>query len=363
MAWIIARGVVALGFVGAAVISKGWHALVRDDRVREGLFAWDGGFYRDIAVRGYGPRGSEGLRFFPFYPISARAASWLVFGNVQFALLLIANVSAFAAMCWLRDLVEDITGDERLGRLSMWWLALFPSAAMLAFAYSESVALALSIGAVWAARRGRWAVAAAAAMAMGACRPVGVLIALPLLAELWDRPTSLDGEFGPGLSLIARRTRAVLVAGSPVIGTGAYLAWVWLTRVDWWAPMRLQSQLRAGFHEPISRTASALIDVVSGQFRDAYNLGFVAVFAVGLVGCFLLRIPVLYTAYGAITVAVALSANNIDSVGRYGLVAFPLIVGLAHVTSRWRVERLALVGSSLALVVFTVAILVRGVIP
>ena len=40
-------------------------------------------------------------------------------------------------------------------------------------------------------------------------------------------------------------------------------------------------------------------------------------------------LPASLRAFGVVSLVVALSANNIDSIGRYGMVTTPLIIGLA----------------------------------
>jgi hypothetical protein len=60
---------------------------------------------------------------------------------------------------------------------------------------------------------------------------------------------------------------------------------------------------------------------------------------------------------------VSLSANNIDSLGRYGLLALPLVVALAQWAGpRWR-QVLVGVAGSLGLVWLTAAALLGRVIP
>jgi hypothetical protein len=63
------------------------------------------------------------------------------------------------------------------------------------------------------------------------------------------------------------------------------------------------------------------------------------------------------------TLVVAGSANNIDSFGRYGLLALPLVIALAQWAGpRWRQAMVATVGS-LGLVWLTAAALLGRVIP
>ena len=59
-------------------------------------------------------------------------------------------------------------------------------------------------------------------------------------------------------------------------------------------------------------------------------------------------------AYTAVTLAIGLSAENLDSFERYALGAFPLLMGLALVTGRRTVERLVLTLAAGGLVGYSV---------
>jgi hypothetical protein len=68
----------------------------------------------------------------------------------------------------------------------------------------------------------------------------------------------------------------------------------------------------------------------------------------------LLRLPVSYGAYSGAAMIVSMSARNLDSFERYAMSAFPLLLGVAIVTSRPEVERAALVVSAAGLVGYSV---------
>ncbi len=73
-AWIVARVLVAAAYVVAIVIADRLTPGARPHQISEGLIAWDGTWYRDIATGGYAQTGLAGLRFFPLLPLLGRAA-------------------------------------------------------------------------------------------------------------------------------------------------------------------------------------------------------------------------------------------------------------------------------------------------
>ena len=346
-AWVTARVLLAVAW---AASSMSWFDRFETaTSVRhQGLFLWDGTYYRDLAQHGYDGVATEVQRFFPLFPLLGRWVGWLLGGNDDLGLLVVSNLAALAALVLVYVLVQDVTGDRRLAVASVWWLALFPAASVLVFAYSESLALALALGAVLAVRRERWAPAIVLGVLSGLTRPTGALVAIALFVAVLDD---------------LRRRRGVVVhlaaVVAPGVGTVGYLAWLQWRFDSWRVPLDSQRVFRAGWHEPVSRLVTAVVDVAGGQFRDVFN----ASFAVGAIVVIILaarRLPVGWTIYTAVTLVIALAANNINSLGRYAFTAFPLAVMVAvaqqRLPARWRwLDRLLLPMSGVLMAGYAVA--------
>ena len=75
--WILSR-VLVLGVLdGARQLYDDLGRPPRPVALGQGLFVWDGAFYRAIAEDGYRETGRASLRFFPFVPMLARvSAGW-----------------------------------------------------------------------------------------------------------------------------------------------------------------------------------------------------------------------------------------------------------------------------------------------
>ncbi len=101
----------------------------------------------------------------------------------------------------------------------------------------------------------------------------------------------------------------------------------------------IQRQLRDGFRDPVTRLAGAVVDFAGGSLHDVYNVAFAVGFAVLFVVAVRRRQPVSWLALMAATWLVAASANNIDSFGRYCVVASPFVIALAQWARsvRWQV--------------------------
>ena len=352
--WVVARLAVGLGFLIAVVSADELRPGGRPLQITQGLFAWDAAWYRDIAEHGYDGVAHEGLRFFPLLPMLARALSVPLFGNTGLALILIVNAAALATGVLLHRLVREQSGDRALATRCAWLIALLPPAAVLVLGYAEAVALALVIAAFAALRNERWWQAALLGVALGLCRPTGMLLAIPAAIEVARGWRGGRDRLG----------RIAAVIGAPA-GTAAYLAWVEWQHGDWNLPLRLQNSadLRAGWEDPFSAvwgSASALVS--DGRMGDGLHVPWIGVFVLLLVVTFA-KWPSSYGWFSVAVLALALSAHNLGSFERYGLFAFPLVMALGTITADQRVERAVLSALGAGLAGFTVLIFLGAFVP
>lgn len=337
-AWLAARALVAVAYILALGVAHRWYAAGTTTQLHEGLIAWDGTFYRDIATVGYRNLPAEALRFFPLYPLGARGLGWALFGQVDVALLVIANASSLALAVVTRRLVLFEKQDPALAERAVWLTALFPSAFVLVWAYAEGLFLLAAVGTFLAVRSRRYELAAALALVASLTRPLGVLLAVPIAIEALRDRHRIDA---PGT---VARVVAVL---APVAGLGVYLIWVGQTFGDSRLPFTDQNELRGEFVNPVVRVLRGLGDLAGPErFGDGLHIPFAIAFVVLLVLVFR-HWPVSYGVFAALVLVAALSADNLNSLERYGLNAFPIVLALAGLTAAARVERLALaVGAS-----------------
>lgn len=341
--WLAARVLVALAALLAGAMGDHWDIPRRALPLAEGLFAWDGAFYRDIATVGYTGLPTEALRFFPLYPLLGRGLGAVLLDHPALALVLVANAASFVAAVLLRRLARHELGDDAPAARVAWLTALFPTAFVLVWAYAEGLFLVAAVGAFLAARRGRWWWAAAAGLAAALTRPVGVLLVVPLLIEAvraWRDPDDGTGAGPPALGRTGA-VGAVVAVGAPVVGLAAYLAYVGARFGDALAPFTVQTDLR-GEANPLVRLVQGFGDLVGPErFGDGLHIPFAVVFVALLVVVFR-RLPASYGWFTTFVLLAALSADNLNSLERYGLNAFPLLLALAIVLGGERRERLGL---------------------
>ena len=334
-AWITARVIVlaALGFSHylADEVRPGRGIVART--VHDGLLAWDGSWYADIARSGYGGLPREALRFFPGFPLLGRGVG-VVFGD-RAALVLIANVAGLAAAVLLYRLVRWERGDEQLATRAAWLLSIAPPAFVFVMGYTDALAIALAIAAFLAMRRGQWWWAAAAALVVGIVRPTGFILAVPLLVEAWRGFRSSPAR--------ERVAHVAAVVAAPA-GAAVYLVWVWSQYDDALLPYRVQtsSRLHGEFANPFSTVWHAIEGGFDGRVGTALHVPWLVLLLVLVVVVFR-RWPLAYGLFSAVVVASAVTSENLDSLERYALFAFPLVLAVADLTRSRIVERVVFV--------------------
>ena len=321
-----------------------------------GLLGWDANWYRRIAAVGYGRSGRTSVRFFPLYPLLTRALATLPGISVDVALLVVANVSAFAALALIHRLVMMETHDEELAARSAWGRGMFPAAFVLSMGYADALLLVASLAMFLALRSRRFAAAAVAGVLAGVCRPVGLLLVVPALVEAirdhreipWHQWTS----------------RAAAVASAPA-GAAAYFSWSKVHDGSFFLPLSAQisSTNRGGLADPLVTVARDVKDLLHGAHLGTSLHAPWVVFFVVMAVVLLRRWPISYGAYATVTLAITLTAPNLTSFERYALGCFPFALALATVTGRRQISWAAFAGAGAVLFGYSLLTFLGAYVP
>ncbi|MBV8159719.1 MAG: hypothetical protein JO265_02235 [Acidimicrobiia bacterium] len=354
--WITARVLVLSALPYARFVFDHARAAAPKLRLHEGLLAWDGQWYERIARHGYAGIPRTGVRFFPLYPLAARALGVAFAHRYDVALLVLANGPALLLGALLVRLVRREGGDEPAAVRATWFVALVPPAFVLVWGYSEALAGCLAVAAFLALRSKRWWWAAAAGFLSGLARPSGAVLAVPALVE------AARGVRGASGREVMSRMAAV---AAPVAGVATYLGWVGLRFGNALLPVQVQEQswLRGRSVDPLLSLYRA------GQAAFAGHLGGngihfpLTVLAVALVVVVFRRWPASYGAYALASLLVALSASRLGSAERYIFSTFPFVLGLVSLTRSKRVELATLVTSGACMAGFATLALLGAYVP
>ena len=237
---------------------------------------WDGKRYLDIIQNGYANEipAREQLAFFPLYPFLASVLDRIVHHS-ELSALVVSNTAYLLASWWLYQLVELDYG-EKVAKRAVYFLAIFPTAYILHAIYTESLFIALSVGAVLHFRRKQMLRANLLIFLVATARIHGLLL-LPLVFGEWITAPRAEKKwadlFFPALSA-SLGLGVYLLVNYAVEGDPLYFLYIqkviWQRTVDtpW---MGLKVALRS-FH--------------SADFERKVLVGFfeIAAAALGLIG-------------------------------------------------------------------------------
>ena len=381
LAWLAARLVVGAALAMTRFLADQVHSDQGAQLQTTDLLGWDAGWYRTIADTGYSGAGAESRRFFPLLPLLVRALSHLPGGGAHsgVVLLLIVNVCALGLGLALVRLAQAEGLDEATTFRLIWFAALAPPAFVLVMGYAEALAGLLAVAVFLGARTRRWELAACAGLLGGLCRPLGILLAVPVAVEAarglpWPGVrrlgppapgaggTSVANAGGPrGLREIARRIVAVVAAP---VGAGLYVLWSSHTYGDGLAPFTLQRDAarHGSTGNPLAVLWHAARGAFHGELGTALHVPWILLALVGLV-VMARRLPVSYVLWSTLVVAAVLTGSNLDSGERYLYGAFPFLLVAALVTARREVFTAVLVASTAAMTLYATLAFTLAYVP
>lgn len=187
---------------------------------------WDSQWYLYIARLGYSSH-SELVAFFPLYPVLMSTAATFLRHNYVLAGIVVSSVALFVALVYLFKLAE-LEFDRAVAERTVLYTAIYPLALFFLAVYTESLFLAVTVAALYHVRRGQWGPAGIAAALAGVTRANGMVLAFPLLYELWRQS---GGSYAGIRSCFPFPFlgRASAVA-APAVGLLSYALYVgWLT--------------------------------------------------------------------------------------------------------------------------------------
>jgi len=298
---------------------------------------WDSDWYLGIAEQGYAPElgtayDANNLAFFPLYPLLVRALSTLLPGSAASVGLLVAVVaSLFAA--WGIFAVGDRLHGRRVGVvLAVLWGAL-PVGLVQWMGYTESLFTAFAAWSLYACLTGRWVWAGTLASLAGLTRPTGVALAAAV---------SLGALFALRRGLSWRTVTGSLLAP---LGWLSYVGWVGLRLGRWDGYFAVQEL----WHNSIDGGVETLRRFDDHLIEDSTPELFLILICVTLIAstllyvrCALDRQPLVLLVFTGLLLAIVLGSGGVFfSRARFLLPGFPLLLPLAVALARTSLRRAA----------------------
>jgi mannosyltransferase PIG-V len=186
---------------------------------------WDAANFTRIAQYGY--QTIYDTAFFPLFPLLIKCVAFL-FGNNGFIAIgmLLSNLALLGTLFVLYQIGTDILG-EHIGRRTILYLCIFPTAFFFFAAYNESLFLFLTASSFLAMRRQKWWLAAIFGFFAAMTRAAGALLVIPFLYELWvTRDTFISSGQNTFHKLLSTISRSLLILLIP-LGTLIYCLYCW----------------------------------------------------------------------------------------------------------------------------------------
>jgi hypothetical protein len=293
------------------------------------LGQWDAVWYGWIAVHGYDPALGHGnsAAFFPLYPLAWKAIAVLP-GPMMLWGSVLSSLFFAAALCLLYALTVR-RYDERVARRTVLYLAIFPLSFVFSIPYAESLFLLLTLAAFVLTWHGRWWWGCAAAALAVVTRPVGIAL-LPALA--WRRYRTHGWRLRAYLPL--------LLMPAAELGFFTYLGW---RTGNFMASADAEQR---GWGRGVSVLPWVVVHTLWHDVLQGGHLRFLVHIAFTLLWCWLfykawrMRMPAEYLIFAALMVLLPTSGGLLVSMGRFGMVAFPLFWALADMGTDERVDTL-----------------------
>jgi hypothetical protein len=331
---------------------------------------WDGPHYLAIAAGGYDRHGDPALAaFFPLYPAAIAALGVLLPPLV--AAMAISFLATLGASLALYGLVLRDGGDRPTARRAVLAMNLFPTSFVLVAPYAEALFLALSIGAVLAARVERWIGAGFLGFLAALTRVQGWLLVPMLAVEAVLRARTPEPEGAVSGDGVDRRGPLVVRLVWAFLPVGGIVMLFAINAVSYGSPTFFLGQQADHFFHHLDWPWVVIGDLVRGTLDRADPL-WGLVYLAPLAAYALLAAVVLwavrsprsrpaYPAYVALAFLALVSVTWPISAPRYVGALFPVFLALADLGSghrRWWLAWLAL--STIGLVGFTINFVAGG---
>jgi hypothetical protein len=308
---------------------------------------WDAIHHLNLARLGYSDQSEAESVYYPLYAGLTRLATALTGGDYVIGGLLIATLGAWGAFACLYGLAERFYGIQT-ARWALVSLAVYPTALFLVAPFTESLFLALTLGAFCAAYARRWLLAGLLGFLASLSRGPGMFTAAALLWIAWDEWQGAQ----------PRHIRDVILpligASLPALGGLTFLGW------RAWMGYPTIGEITARYSGLILvNPGRGLISAISQWIRihDLYTtldvfsaLFFLAIFGLMCVQPRWRRIE--WIIYVGANLFVFLSkesfvASSLQSTARYVLALFPAFIVLGDWLGRQsRPIRFALIAAS-----------------
>lgn len=332
---------------------------------------WDSAWYMNIARWGY--VNIQHYAFFPLYPLLVRMFSrsfnTVLPGDPSLVLsgFLVSNLLFLASSIIIYELTKMITGREDYAFYASLSFSFYPSSVFLSAVYSESTFLFFTFLALFCWEKEKLAYTTLCSFLASLTRPVGVLLAIPMLYDvLRKNRLKIKEAAADSLSTVKLRIsvkevmpriRDLAVGLSPVLGYSVFLTYTFLQTGDFFTHYKVQASVwGTGLHNPIVALSQLKAEnpMVQTLLQTVVTI-FIIISVIPILSKLLniksSIIPMSYVLHSLGLLCIYLSVGEIRSFPRFTLTLTPNILWMAQTLQKGPVQRILLLALSLTLLV------------
>lgn len=317
---------------------------------------WDAQWYLDVATNGYqfSQAGDPtNVVFLPLYPILIQLFSLGGLIPLKLGGLIVSHLCLWQAGVWLWRLTVREGATPDAATLSVAFLFFGPVSFFFSTLYSEALFLLLTIGCIGLAREQRWWWAGTLGALVASTRFVGIVLIVPLCWEF------IRSNLSSTPSWRSLRSYSAFACLLPLVGLGAYAAFMWLQFGDPLMYFRGQEHWDRHFTRWWILFARESFWGQSQFYQIWFSGTVVVAFSLLLVGV-RLRLPTTYIIHGLTLGFIYISSRYAEAMPRYFSVVFPLYMVLGLACHKWPTLKLPLLTLSSALLSLSVILFVNG---
>ncbi len=292
---------------------------------------WDAVHHLNLASRGYFDLSEGDSVFYPLFAVITRLLTNIFRFEIITSGLITATIFTCIALTLL-FLIAETAFDIHTAKWSVIVLALFPTSFFLLAPFTESLFLALTLGAFLCASQKKWELTGYLGFLASLTRGPGILTSLALIFIAWRQ---WQVEKYPLFSKTV--VRMVLGLGLPPLGGLVFLFWRKINGFP-----SVSTVLEKYSHLVMTNPISGLINAVKLWFgnislTNSLDLG-VALLFILLTGLMVKKFYLIkpeWCVYTVINLALFLSKQGfvtspLQSIPRYILILFPIFIFLGH---------------------------------
>ena len=321
--FIISKMIILSAAFAAGFLPDAQHRRIRTDNVYlNGWAQYDAGGYLDLAENGYNPNFNNGIgnySLYPFYPLLIKLF-WFV--GYPLAAFLIANVASFLAVTALYLLVKAELGKKASYR-TIFYVLLFPTAYFFTAMYTETLFLLLAVSMFLLAKKEQWLYVGALGFCISLTRIQGVLMFFPM-AYIYLRTKKF--------SLRKIDYRALYLLLIP-LGIALFFLYEYNLTGDLFIQFKEFSAFNKEVTYPWVTLYDTIVSIMNGSLY--YFINFTALLT--LVAILLLSFKYLkreYSLYLFFSIFFIVLSSNLNGIGRYIIVMFPVFMTISTVAER-----------------------------